>query len=377
MRHFSAYHSSAVHLLVFLAALCNEGTSANDVDTAFEITNPLETSDWNERVLAGPGHCVFHSREWAAVLHETYGFTPGYFVRYSGGKRLTALGAFMEASSPIAGRRGVSLPYSDFCGVIPGNEESGQELLDAVVRFGGRRGWKYAEFRSDSLRVPGAVPAVLYKAHCLDLTGGSSSVFDRFKQEVRTAIRKAEKCGVDTQESCTPEAVETYYRLHCRTRRRHGLPPQPLQFFRNVQKHILQEGRGRLVLARHKGETVAGGVFLHFGQRSMLKYAASVRASHPIRSNNLVMWHAIRSYADEGFASICFGRTSPGNTGLRQFKRSFGAREIEVPYFRYDIRGRAFVRSRDRVFGWHNALFRALPVPLLRAIGSVAYRHGS
>ncbi len=347
------------------------------MSTAFEITNPLEVPDWNERVLECPGHCVFHSREWAAVLHETYGFTPNYFVRRDTGDRLSALAAFMEASSPITGRRGVSLPYSDFCGIIPPDGETGQELLDAVARFGAERGWKYAEFRTGSLGIPDALPAVAYRSHRLDLTGGGSEVFDRFKQEVRTAIRKAEKCDVQTEAASDPAAMETYYRLHCRTRRRHGLPPQPPRFFHGIQKQILEAGRGRLVLARHDGKAIAGGVFLHFGQSAMLKYAASLRASHPMRPNNLVMWHAIRSYADDGFTSMCFGRTSPGNTGLQQFKRSFGAREFEVSYYRYNMAARAFVRSRDRTSGWHGVLIRMLPVPLLRAMGSVVYRHGT
>jgi len=30
-----------------------------------------------------------------------------------------------------------------------------------------------------------------------------------------------------------------YYRLHCLTRKRHGLPPQPTGFFQKIQEHII------------------------------------------------------------------------------------------------------------------------------------------
>lgn len=347
------------------------------MDPALQRLNPLETGDWNDRVLAHPGYCFFHCREWAAVLHETYGFVPHYFVQSSANGQLSALAAFMEASSPITGRRGVSLPYSDFCPVIPRGSGSGQKLLDAVAGFGAERGWKYVEFRTDTLDVANARPSIVYKAHCLDLTGGCSQLKSRFKHTMRTAIRKAEEYGITTEVSNSRASVRDYYAMHCQTRRRHGLPPQPFRFFRNIQRHILAGGRGKLVLARHDGRVVAGGVFLHFGRKTIFKYAASDKRALQMRPNNLVMWHAIRTYADEGYESMCFGRTSTNNAGLARFKRSFGTREIEVPYFRYDVSNRMFIESKERVFGWHNAIFRALPVPALRVIGALAYGHSA
>jgi len=48
------------------------------------------------------------------VLRETYGHVPLYAARFAGGQ-LEGLLPLMEVSSPFTGRRGVSLPFTDFC----------------------------------------------------------------------------------------------------------------------------------------------------------------------------------------------------------------------------------------------------------------------
>jgi len=94
-----------------------------------------------------------------------------------------------------------------------------------------------------------------------------------------------------------------------------------------------------------------------------------------LRASNLVMWEAIRWFADKGFKSLCFGRTEPENEGLRQFKAGWGAEETQVHYFRYDLRQNAFVPGKEKGEPPYAHLFRATPAPILNAIGSLLYRH--
>ena len=72
-----------------------------------------------------------------------------------------------------------------------------------------------------------------------------------------------------------------------------------------------------------------------------------------------------------------FGRTSPGNEGLRRFKLGFGAREEEIRCCKYDFRAGRFVTDADRAEGWFNGIFGRLPLPLLRLAGQLLYRHVS
>jgi hypothetical protein len=48
------------------------------------------------------------------VLVDSYGFTPHYFLDFEGGMIAVAL-PVMEIKNFGAGKRGVSLPFSDFC----------------------------------------------------------------------------------------------------------------------------------------------------------------------------------------------------------------------------------------------------------------------
>ena len=87
------------------------------------------------------------------------------------------------------------------------------------------------------------------------------------------------------------------------------------------------------------------------------------------------MWHAIQSYARQGYHSLDFGRTSTTAEGLRRFKLGFGAQEERIDYLRYDCRQSRFVPIEDEAFGWYNSFMGRMPLSLLRMLGAALYRH--
>jgi hypothetical protein len=87
------------------------------------------------------------------------------------------------------------------------------------------------------------------------------------------------------------------------------------------------------------------------------------------------MWAAIRRYAGEGVRSLCFGRTEPGNEGLRQFKSGWGADEQVINYYRYDLAANDFVPGRQTVSSRASQIFSSLPIAALKVIGGMLYRH--
>jgi lipid II:glycine glycyltransferase (peptidoglycan interpeptide bridge formation enzyme) len=237
------------------------------------------------------------------------------------------------------------------------------------------RGWKYLECRGGRSSF-GDVPAsTSFWGHQLDLRAGEKALFSGIESAGRRAVRKAEQSGLSVEFSQSPEAIREFYRLLCLTRKRHGVPPQPFVFFANIQRHVLAQNHGWVVLARHGGVVVAGAVFLHSGTTALYKFGASDDKFQHLRGNNLVMWAAIKRYAGEGFATFNFGRTSLDNEGLRRFKLGWGATEYPIDYVRYNVRSGSWVTAKDESSGWHNRLFRALPVPLSRLIGAAFYRH--
>ena len=338
------------------------------------LTNPLQDPEWDLLLATRPEATLFHGKAWARVLHETYGHVPTYYLRLEGG-RLADLLPLMEVSSPVTGRRGVSLPFTDFCEPLTTSDSNIANLYQAALEHGRERGWRYLECRGYDGSWPESSPSLAFLGHILDLDGDEKALFAKLDSSVRRGIRKAESAGLRVTIENSVEAVEIYYALHCLTRRRHGVPPQPFRFFANIQKYVLQPGFGFIAIARVGEKPVASAVFFHQGGQALYKYGASNLDFQNIRPNNLLMWEGIRQCHARGCASLHFGRTSLMHEGLRRFKLGFGARETEIKYCKFDFREGRFVTDVDRVEGWFNRVFSAMPPALLKLAGQLLYPH--
>jgi hypothetical protein len=335
--------------------------------------DPLGYPSWDSVVAAHGQSTFFHGSAWARVLHETYGHKPVYFCRFSAGQ-LTGLLPVMEVRSPWTGRRGVSLPFTDFCAPLSG-PEGDAALYKAALEWGRSRRWRYLEGRGV---VPGCrteSPSVAFYGHVIDLERGPEALFNGLSGAVRRGIRRAEEAGLQIEFDVDLDSIRVFYALHCRTRSRHGLPPQPFRFFENIARHVFGQGQGGVLVARAGMTPVAAALFLHHGRQAIYKFGASDYEYQSLRANNLVMWEAIRRYAGQGFTGLHLGRTSLGNEGLRRFKLGFGAAEHRIQYSKYDFSRREFVSDTDRAEGWFNGVFRRLPLPLLRLAGRALYPH--
>lgn len=339
-----------------------------------EFLNPIEERGWDEALASVPGASFFHTAAWARVLAECYGYRPCHAAMRNG-SRLDGLLPLMEVNSWMTGRRGVSLPFSDECPPIGTGPDTARALVAAAQEYGAGRTWQYLELRGGARAAPEMKPSRSYFGHTLDLSIGEERLLAGLTGPARTAIRKAAREGVQVRLGREPDLLRGFFRLNCLTRREHGLPPQSWTFFRKIQEHVLDAGLGVVVLAESRGRPAAGAVFFHLGPNVLYKYGASDRRRQHLRTNNLVLWEAIRWYAARGASTLSLGRTDRGHAGLRRFKLGWGASEHGIEYFKYDFRRRAFVEDRDRVTGWHNRVFRRMPIPVARAAGALLYPH--
>jgi hypothetical protein len=342
-------------------------------ESGMRLADPCHIAGWNSLCESHPDGSFFHTTEWLNVLAATYGFSPLSLI--SGDEAQPRMMLPLMEIAQLGMRKGVSLPFTDFCEpLLWGSDTGDRPLWNELLQAGKARGWKRLEIRGGSA-LAGNPPASLeFYGHVLDLEPGEDKLFAAFEPGVRQAIRKAEREGVKVEISTAPEAMMEYYYLHCQTRKRQGLPPQPWRLFRKIHEYVIGKGKGLLVMAMHDEAPVAGAVFVQFGRKGVFKYGASDRRVQHLRANDLVMWTAIRELARNGADSLHFGRTSVSNEGLRRFKLRWRPEEYKIQYLTYDFRQSAFVRSRDRAYGWHNRLFGAMPVWVARIAGSLLYR---
>ena len=337
-----------------------------------QIIDPLSSENWDEQLGCHEKLNFFHSKAWARVLFETYRYRPMYFCTLDCDTIVNLL-PLMEVRSFLKGSRGVSLPFTDYCEPILTDGVGMNEVLENFRQHGQQRGWQWFQIRGgDGIN---AAPDERYYVHELPLQSDTENLFSQFRPSKQRNIRKAQKQQIDIQHADDLAALGDYYGLHCRTRKRHGMPPQPYRFFHNIYRYVIAAGQGKVVLARQQDRIIAGCIFFHFRKKALYKFGASDMAFQHLRPNDLIMWDAIQWYAGQGYESFCFGRTELDNSGLRRFKSDWGTQERIVNYYRYDLQRQDFVTSHAAVKPAQKRLFQMLPVPALRLLGSVAYRH--
>ncbi|MEJ5377795.1 MAG: GNAT family N-acetyltransferase [bacterium] len=337
-----------------------------------DVVDPLSCPGYEELLSATPEASFFHSSAWASVLRETYGFRPRYLATMQDG-HFGLLMPLMHVRNAFTGNKGVGLPFTDECMPLLNESRHKEALMESLICLGRRLGWKSVEWRGGQGLLGGAVPALKYLGHWVDLAQGEERLLGSFRDSTRRNVKKAQREGVEARVEKSGQAMRVFYGLQCLIRKKHGLPPQPLGFFLKLWEHAVSRDKGFLVLAYHRGTVVSGAVFLHLGPRAIFKYGASAQAAEPLRANNLVMWEGMRECMRRGCSTLSLGRTHPGNTGLLQFKRGWASLEAPIDYYRYDLKTKAFTRLSSRETGWHSFILSRFPLPVLRLLGSVLY----
>lgn len=337
------------------------------------VVNPLNVPAWNDTVLTCGNGTIFHSANWAKLITETYGYHPTYFTLSDQGTFIGCL-PVMEVNSLLTGRRGVCLSFSDYCGAVVKGSADFMSLFNSILELGRMSDWRYVEFRGEEF-LTDQLPSKVYAHHVVELTKDEKVMYSNLRESTARNIRKAAKEGVAVSTCRTLQSVREFYRLHCLTRKRHGLPPQPSRFFEKLYEHVISQGFGFTALARKGQVPVAGVICLHFGRNAIYKYGASDASYQHLRANNLVLWEAIRKCASDGLGSFSLGRTELNNEGLMTFKNGWGANSTILNYYRYDFLTSRFVRDHERNMTVYRELLRRLPVNVLKMIGKVLYPH--
>jgi hypothetical protein len=161
-----------------------------------------------------------------------------------------------------------------------------------------------------------------------DIRSGKDALWQKMEGRARTAVRKAEKAGVRVREAGMDES-DTYYRLHCETYDRSGVPAHPAAFFRKVWERFLSDGRCRVWFAEHGGRVAAAESFGIFKGRAIYWMGAASRRGLEVSANSLIQWQALKWMTESGIQWYETGEAFPNIRegklrGLSDFKQGFG-----------------------------------------------------
>jgi CelD/BcsL family acetyltransferase involved in cellulose biosynthesis len=335
--------------------------------------DPLSDSRWADLVERCDLSSVFHTPQWLDALRRTYGYQPVAFTDAPAGEPLKNGLLFCRVRSWMTGRRLVSLPFSDHCEpLVEGGETLHRivELLKPLMRREGR----YTELRplTSVLTIDGFSRAAVYCHHAIDLRADLQTVYAGFhKNHVQRTIRKALRMGVAVEVGRSSALLTDFYALHRLTRRRHGLPVQPLSWFQNLL--ISLGDRTSIFMARHEGLPIASILTTRHKKTLVYKYGCSNAAKHRFGGPSLLFWTAIQRAKEQDLVEFDLGRSDWDDLGLLAYKDHLGARRTTLNYYRYTPA--AFGLNDARWWSRFEWAYSLAPRVLQTRVGSGLYRH--
>jgi len=347
------------------------------MDTNLSLIDPLRDKRWDDFVKSHPSGSIYHSSPWFEILNHTYSLTPFYYSSIDGNNELIGIIPLFLIKSFLTGNHMVSLPFSDFCDPIFLNVEDKEKCLEKIIQLHHNQ-VKYFEIRSTEISNGNLPSHNYYKLHRLDLSDDPGEIMQKIdKRTVHYSIRKALREGIEIKEENSVRGIREFYRLNILTRKKHGVPPQPFEFFKNILDVLILKKMGSILLAVYEGRAIAAGIFLNFKDTVYYKYNASDPAYLSKKTpNHLLTWHAIEHACLNGYRFFDFGRTSPDNKGLIRYKEMWGAYPVDLPYYYYPkVMG---VTSKEEMsFSYHffTRLWKSLPNPIAEKFGPIVYRH--
>jgi CelD/BcsL family acetyltransferase involved in cellulose biosynthesis len=336
--------------------------------------DPLSDPRWSDLVDRHPRGSVFHTRGWLEALQRTYGYQPAVLTTAPRGVRLRDGIVFCRVKSWLTGQRLVSLPFSDHCDPLVDDVVEHEHLMEGLCAE--KKRWKYVELRPthrQSRLYSDFAPANSYYLHRLDLRPEPNQLLSSFHyNHVVRKIRRAEREKLDYQTGRSDAMLRAFYQLLIRTRSRHGLPPQPFQWFKAILDCMPEQATVRLVL--NKGIAVASMLTLRQRDTMVYKYGASDDSFHPSGGVQLLFWRTIQDARAEGCMTFDLGRSATSHAGLIAFKDHWAATRSALVYRRYPCRrGPDAIERLSRGAAQH--IFTHLPDRLLVAVGRAMYRH--
>ena len=336
--------------------------------------DPISDPAWLTLIEGNPSATIFHHPMWLQLLRSQYDYELSACC-VQGGDGIEAGLPIALIESRLTGRRLVSLPFSDACAPVlaPAADPSAVAALGEALTEEHRRSGLDLTVHAPIPNASGAFVQHRFFRHLLPLAEDPAEVERNYsKSQVKRGIKKARREGLRAERRTDAEALDAFYSLHLRTRRKLGVPTQPKRFIRRFGE-LFDAGLGFVELVLDEGRPIAAAVFLTFNGTVTYKYGASDPRALGKRPNNLLFSETISWACESGFRTLDFGRTDIDNEGLRAFKRSWGADEVELSYTYFaDREPSAEPQLRDRMMA---ATIKHSPPVLSRLVGESLYRH--
>jgi hypothetical protein len=326
--------------------VCRQASASGDAARPGgpKVTTPVPRDAWDRLLRSDPGAVVTQSLAWRDAV-----FADG---RYRDVSRLYEFGSGRRIALPLVRRRhatawtGMTASWPRAWGVGgPICQDGRVSVAEAAAVLADLAGGTLAA----EVRLPeGADDAWLTAArgyqveergvHMLDLAGGFGEIWShRFRGTARTAVRKAQRAGLEVEVDRSGQALGVFFELYEKSIQRWAAmqhEPVVLTRWRTIRatspKMLAAVSRHfgkdcEIWVARAKGAPIAAIVVLRSGQNA--KYwrgAMDKELATPVRANEYLHSLAIEEACQGGCRHYEMGQSRPGSP-LAAFKEKLGA----------------------------------------------------
>ncbi|MCC7012751.1 MAG: GNAT family N-acetyltransferase [Planctomycetes bacterium] len=296
----------------------------------------VEAAEWDEFVAASPCATPFHTRSWIES-----------FAAYDGRFAARALAIELDQASlllPLFARRGVLRrgPFARAVAAQPGvygGPLSRTGALDSATWIAFARALPQLPFgRLDCFgnvldplpaEAASALRATTRTTHALELASLPEDPRSTYSKGCKHSLTKSRRAEVRCERT---HDIAGYFEVYRDSLRRWGKAPERaygLELFERLLATPLAE---LWVVRMPSGEIAAGGLFLFTARHCVWWHGAMRDAFSDACPSNALIHTLIGRARERGCALFDFN-PSGGHEGVDSFKRSFGARGLEVPVF--------------------------------------------
>jgi lipid II:glycine glycyltransferase (peptidoglycan interpeptide bridge formation enzyme) len=346
-----------------------------------KLIDPFIDARWDSFVQSHPFGTIYQHSSWMKVLALTYQHTKPlcFAIEDKEGNIRGAIPSFI-VKSKLTGTRIVSLPFTSYCDPLVDNKKDLVKLLDPIVKETENISASYYELRTfwnqDLIEDDRFKQHNYHKIHILDVQDGFEQVKRSFPKDIVKSMNKAMRCGLTLKQGSTEHDLKEFYFMHALMRRRLGFPIQPYQFFKNMWDILYPQGYLELLLATWNKSIIAGIILFKFKGIVTYEFGSPLQKYLDKKPNHFLLWSAIEKACSEGYHYFDFGKSPPDHKGLLDFKKRWGAKMYDLPYFYYpQVKGMMSLEQDSLKHKFLRSMGKYVPLPLAKIIGRFAYHH--
>lgn len=336
-----------------------------NMTTNIKIIEPTINNDWDEFVENHPLGSIYHHSTWNHILYKTFNYKPvNLLISDNHTNKTVGVMPMMQIHNPITGNKKiVSLPLTTYCDqLIP--EQSLKEIIEYLIN-------QYPDNKLIELKFLSNVIDKQdnfefqdnYVNHIIDLDDKSAQDFfnNKFNKSFKRKVKKAEINGLIYEKAKSVSELKDFYRLLKSVRKRHGLPPIPFGFFKNMWNMLEPKGMMFVPVIKFQGKIIAADIILKYKNIYYSEYSASDSDYFKLGPNQFLIWKLIQDAYSNNIRKIDLGRANKSNKSLIQFKEKLGSKAYSLNYYFYPKQPKSNIRNWIGVLSRFNWVHYTLP----------------